>query len=192
MAQLQIGDLYNVVWNGSEWVITWTDDTALADETLFSIGVDPDASGGTPSAALTGTAFTEAEIVAGSEEIVITLTDDTWVATVGADNAITTALIAGIDSAQSEAAGWDAVVKANMVHGDVARTSDTVVTITLAEESTYAISANETITVTIPATALTAAGEVIATPTITITNQSAGGNIIPIMLAMNQFNGGIA
>ena len=44
MALLQHGDKYQVVWNGSEFVITWTDDTALADETLFSIGVDPDAS----------------------------------------------------------------------------------------------------------------------------------------------------
>ena len=126
----------------------------------------------TPTAALTGTASdgaTEAEIKAGGQTIVITLTDDTWVATVGADNAITTALIAGIDSGQAEAAGWDAVVKANMVFGDVARTSPTVVTITLAEESTYAITANETITVTIPVSALTAATEVVATPTFVIT-----------------------
>ena len=46
MALLKHGDKYQVVWNGSEMVITWTDDTGLADATLFSIGVDPEAAGG--------------------------------------------------------------------------------------------------------------------------------------------------
>lgn len=124
-----------------------------------------------PSAALSGTALasmTEVEVVTGGETIIITLTGETWVATVGEDNAITTALIAGIDSAQSEAAGWDAVVKANMVYTDVVRTSNTVVTITLAAEATYAITANETITVTIPATALTGNALIVATPTLSV------------------------
>ncbi len=125
---------------------------------------------------VTGTAVSggvlESEIVTGTETIILTLTGDTWVATVGADNAITDALIAGIDSGGAETAGWDAVVKGNMVFGDVARTSATVVTITLAAESTYAITANETITVTVPATALTAAGEMVATPTFDVTNET--------------------
>jgi hypothetical protein len=124
-----------------------------------------------PSAALSGTALasmTEVEVVTGGETIIITLTGDTWVATIGEDNAITTALIAGIDSAQSEAAGWDAVVKANMVYTDVVRTSNTVVTITLGAEPTYAIPANETITVTIPATALTGNAVIVATPTLSV------------------------
>ena len=129
-----------------------------------------------PTAALTGTAVdgvTEPEIVVGSETLIITLTDDTWVATVGADNAVTTALIAGIDSGGAEAAGWDAEVKANMVFGDVTRTSGTVVTIILAAESAYLIDADETITITIPATALTAGGEIVATPTFDVTAVNA-------------------
>ena len=52
MALIQHGTTYDVVWNGSEWVITWTDDTALADETLFNIGVDPEAAGESPSSIL--------------------------------------------------------------------------------------------------------------------------------------------
>jgi hypothetical protein len=134
-------------------------------------GVVVQGAGSSASAAITGTAtasITEADIVTGGKTIIITLTGDTWVATVGADNAITDALIAGIDSAQAEAAGWDAVVKANMVFGDVTRTSDTIVTITLASEATYDITATETITVTIPATALTAAGEIVASPPFTV------------------------
>lgn len=131
------------------------------------------------TAALTGTAIAggvlESEIVTGGETIIITLTGDTYVATAGDDNAITDAIIAGIDSAQSEAAGWDAVVKANMVFGDVARTSDTVLTVTLAAEATYAITANETITITLPATALTTSGDaVVAAPTFDVTNETDG------------------
>ena len=85
-----------------------------------------------PSAALTGTLANDAwenEIVAGGETLVITLTADTWDATVGADNAVTDALIAGIDSDGGEATGWDAVVKAGLDFNDVTRTSDTVVTL---------------------------------------------------------------
>ena len=124
-----------------------------------------------PAAALTGTladGAIEDAIVSGGETLIITLTSDTWDATIGADNAKTTALIAGIDSAQAEDKGWDAVVKANLDYNDVARTSDSVVTITLGAEATYQLTANETITVTIPATAVTSATETVATPTFTI------------------------
>jgi hypothetical protein len=124
------------------------------------------------SAALTGTlgdGAGEAAIVAGGETLIITLTGDTWDATIGADNAKTTALIAGIDSAQSEANGWDAVVKANLDYNDVVRTSATVVTITLGAEATYDISASETVTVTVPATAIAGASPIVATPTFAIT-----------------------
>lgn len=121
--------------------------------------------------ALSGTVgnLFESDVVDGGKTIILTASNDTWVATVGADNAITTALIAGIDSAQAEAAGWDAVVKANMTFNDVTRTSDTVVTIILAAEATYSVTANETVTATVPATALTAAGQVVAAPTFTVT-----------------------
>ena len=123
------------------------------------------------TAALTGTAtagINEADIVAGGKTIIVTLTGDTWVATVGADNAITTALIAGIDSAQSETHGWDAEVKAKLVYTNVVRTSSTVVTVTLPAEAAYNITATETITVTIPASAVTLAAQIVATPTFTV------------------------
>jgi len=140
------------------------------------------------TAALTGTAITdgvtESEIVTGGETIIITLTDDTWVATVGGDNSITEDLIAGIDSGQSEAAGWDAVVKANMVHGDITRDVDNVtLTIDLAEEATYEITADETITITIPATALTGA-EAIVCDAFVVTNESDG---LEMEIAMHHY-----
>ena len=62
-------------------------------------------------------------------------------------------IINGLVSAQSEAHGWNAEVKAKIAVTDVVRTSDTVVTITLDAESLYDITAQETITVTVPTSA---------------------------------------
>jgi hypothetical protein len=134
-------------------------------------------SSGVPiTAVLTGTAIAggvlESEIVTGGETIIITLTNDEWVSAVGDDDAITEALIAGITSSLDEAAGWNVEVKGNMVHGDVTQTSTTVVTIILAAESAYVITAGETITVTIPAIAVDSAGVVVATPTLPVTEGS--------------------
>ena len=172
------GSNYQVVElpNGDFLIIT--DEIAASDVVRFDY---EDAVSVT--AALTGTladGATEAQIVTGGETLIITLTGDTWVATVGDDNAITDALIDGIDSAQAEAAGWDAEVKGNLVFGDVTRTSDTIVTITLQAEAAYSITSNETITVTIPATAVTLAAEIVATPTFQIT-ATPSGLVIPIV-----------
>ena len=142
------------------------------------VGISPitatptfDITAGTPAAALTGTLSdnaTEAEIVSGGQTLIITLTNDTWDATIGDNNSKTTDLINGIDSAGAEGTGWDAVVKANMDFNDVTRTSDTVVTITLGVEATYNISADETITVTVPATAVRVAHRLRPHPLLTL------------------------
>lgn len=87
------------------------------------------------------------------------------------------AIIAGLDSAQAEATGWDAVVKAGQSVAGVVRTSDTVVTITLDAFPTYDITANETITVTIPASALVGGVEIVATPTFSVAFQAATGSM---------------
>lgn len=84
------------------------------------------------------------------------------------------AIINGLDSAQSEATGWDAVVKAGQGVSGVVRTSDTVCTITLSAFASYNISANETITATVPASALSGGSAIVASPTFTIT--VAAGN----------------
>ena len=129
---------------------------------------------------VTGTAIasiTEADVVAGGKTIIITLTGDTWIAAgTGPIGSIanTQALIDGIDSAQSEATGWDAVVKVGVDMADVVRTSDTVCAITLDAEATYNITAQETITVTIPVAVLTSAQALIATPTFTVDLVAAG------------------
>ena len=124
---------------------------------------------------LTGTAIAggvlESEIVTGGETVIITLTGDTWVPTIGADNAITTALIAGITGDLEDAAGWNAEVA--ITHANVARTSDTVVTITLPAAGSYSItSGDETVTVDIPAVALTKNDKPATTKTFVITEGS--------------------
>ncbi len=129
-----------------------------------------------PAAAVTGTVTTatEADIVAGGKTIILTLTDDTWVAAGGTFDGQRANIIAGLTSATSEALGWNNVVKALQGVAGVVRTSSTVVTITLDAQATYCIASNDgPITVTIPSTAVTAAGAIVATPTFTITASGA-------------------
>ena len=124
----------------------------------------------TASAAVTGTAtasITETDVVTGGKTIIITLTNNNWVPTASFD-AQRQSIINGLDSAQSEATGWDAVVKATQGVAGVVRTSDTVVTVTLDAFATYNITAQETITVTVPASALSSVEAITATPTFTV------------------------
>ena len=184
MAILQHGDKYQVVWNGSEWVITYTDDTALADETLFNIGIDPEADGAVISAALTGTAVDgvlEEDIVGGDETIIITLTGDTFVDSASSEDGIA----AGMDGSAS----WNSEVTANTDNTDIVLSAgDTVATITLPTAASYAISADDTITITIPADSLTTSTEAIVCSTFDVTNQSGGDSILPKKLNAGLIN----
>lgn len=138
-----------------------------------------------PSASISGTAtssINEGDIVTGGKTIIITLTNDTWVTSGATFDAIRQDIIDGIDSAQSEATGWDAVVKAGESVSSVVRTSDTVVTITLSAFATYNITSTETITVTVPSTAVTGGGTIVATPTFTVS--TSGGGVVQQLLML--------
>jgi hypothetical protein len=131
------GDIWNPIWAGSEASV----------------------------ASLTGSAIptlSEVNVVAGGKTIVITLSGETWVAAGATFDAERQAIIDGLDSAQAEVAGWNAEVRDNMAVTTVVRTSATVVTITLPATAAYQITASETITVTVPASALTGAVEAVA------------------------------
>jgi hypothetical protein len=126
------------------------------------------------TAAATGTiggkiAFTETEIVDGTEVTTITLVNDTWVTTGATFDAQRQNIIDGFDSAQVEATGWNAEVRDKEVVGAVVRTSDTLVTITWTASPLYDVTADEVITATIPATSLTGGVAVNGTPTIGVT-----------------------
>ena len=130
------------------------------------------------SAAVTGTAvasITEADVVAGGKTIIITLTGDTWIAAgAGSFDLQRDEILQGLDSAQSEALGWNLQVRDLEVITAVVRTSDTVVTITLTGAALYDITAQETITVTVPGTAVTGGAAITATPTFTVDLVAAG------------------
>jgi len=133
---------------------------------------------GSPSfitAALTGTladGCNESDIVNGGETIIITLTGGVWGATVGDDNALTTALIAGIDGGRAEATSWDTLIKESALnYTHITRDSDTQITITLPAVPAYSISGNESVVAHIPASCISG-------------NKSISGNLI-----MNIING---
>jgi len=117
---------------------------------------------------------TESDIVAGGKTIIITLIADEWVAAGASFDAQRQNIINGLDSAQAEATGWNAVVRDTEPVTSVVRTSNTVVTITLVAHATYDITAQETITVTVPGSALIGAVEVVATPTFTVDQFTVG------------------
>ena len=137
------------------------------------------------TAVISGTlvpSVTEADIVAGGKTLIITLTNDTWIAAGALSFDVQRQnIINGVTSAQSEALGWNLVPKALQSVNGVIRTSDTVVTITWDAFATYDITSTETITVTVPGSALTGGLQLVATPTFTV---SPTGGAVSRMLAL--------
>ena len=126
-----------------------------------------------PRVVMNGTAIaggvTEAEIVTGSQTVILTLSNGKLIPAGALFDAQRQAIIDGMDSAQSEAGGWDAKIKAVAAVTTVVRTSDTVITFTTPAAALYAITADEVITVTIPAAVMAGQFEPLAAGTFTIT-----------------------
>lgn len=94
---------------------------------------------------------TEAEVITGTQTITLTLTAGwKWVSSGAVFNAVRQDIIDGLDSNGSEATGWNTVLRDAMAVTTVARTSDTLVTITLPASPTYKIAASETVRFTLP------------------------------------------
>lgn len=148
------------------------DATAGATGSLEVRGVQ-DISPAIATAVFAGSFLTalESEVVTGGKVATLTLTGAEWAPAGPAFNAQRRAVINGLDSAQAEAHGWD-VEKANIPDSALVRTSDTVATLTLPALGAYAITVNEVITPTIPASATTADAPIVATGTATITANS--------------------
>lgn len=130
-------------------------------------------------ASVTGTVFTsgagnikESEVVSGGSTIILTITGTTWNAF---DNTIRAAIVAGLDSTSQNNTDFSSLIEADPGSWSatgVVRTSDTVCAITLPATPTYSITANETITVTIPASAVASGVAIVASPTILISNEA--------------------
>ena len=130
---------------------------------------------GIVAASVTGTAAVNpsidgADIDAGGKTIVITLYNDTWVASGATFDAQRQNIIDGITSNKNEAAGWNAELALGRILqiANVVRTSDTIVTITFVVDTVYLITERENIDVVIPSTALTSAAELTAKPVFSI------------------------
>jgi hypothetical protein len=119
---------------------------------------------------LTGdiTTADETNIQAGGAIITLTLVSDTWLGVGAPFNGSRQGIIDGILSAQGFITGWNLEMRPNIPVTDVARTSSTVVTITLTARAAYSLIDNETITVVIPGAALTAGNVLVADKTFTI------------------------
>ena len=109
-----------------------------------------------PYVELTGTVTTstvlDSDIQSGGKTIILELTDDTWVTAGATFDAQRQNILDGLVSNKNETNGFNAQ---NFAVTDVARTSSTVVTITLSAEATYDIVQTEEISITVPASALT-------------------------------------
>lgn len=138
------------------------------------------------SAALSGTvtnSINETDVRGGGLTVILTLTDATWVADDGTFAAQRQNIINGITSAQSEATGWNAEVRDNIAVGGVVRTSDTIVTVTTPAAANYLITAQETITATIPASATSHDGALVAAPTFTVTDLAADATLSNLVVS---------
>ena len=136
---------------------------------------------------LTGTAITggmtEEMMVNGGETLIITLSGDTWAPTLGANNALTTAFLAAITGNDGGANGFDAEVA--LVHGNLVRTSSTVMTLTIPAGASYAVTTDETITVAPPASSVddgiaptTSTFTVTANVSIALTGTAVAGGVL--------------
>ncbi len=125
------------------------------------------------SVVLTGTAITaliESDVITGSKTVIATISDDTWLSTLGDDNAATTAFLLGLTSDRNGSTEWDIQVRNNLTFTMLTRTSATVATLILPASSGYEPNGNETITLTVDASAMTStSSDVTATPTFTVT-----------------------
>jgi hypothetical protein len=110
----------------------------------------------------------ESDVVTGGKTLSIELTDDTWVASGATFDAQRQNIINGLDSAQSELNGWNNAVRDVIAVGTVVRTSDTLVTITLPATAGYSITAGETITISVPGTAVLGGVGITASPTLSV------------------------
>ncbi len=116
-----------------------------------------------PVATLSGTlaiGARDSDIVAGGGSLVIHLRGAQWHGDVGSDSAATTALVAGLTSAEADPGGWNAVVAPTLGFTAVTRDSDHVVTIDLPAAAGYGPAAGEVVSVALPSAALAGGGTV--------------------------------
>jgi len=121
---------------------------------------------GVPRVDISGaTALSKLQLTDGGQVITCTLQSDIWQASGTAFDQVRQIILAGMSSAQSENTGWNKEVRDKQPITAVVRTSNTIVTVTLAAAPDYDITVAETITVTVPAEALSMSITALVAPT---------------------------
>lgn len=136
--------------------------------TITSLGASVSVSGNIQS----GLNNTESEIRAGGSTIILTLSEDSWVGTLGNENSVTSSLVNGINGGTS----WNTFVIPAILGADQGASnvgvSGNTVTITIPQVPNYYLNGNDLVTVTVPSSALqSTADNVVASPTLTIQNE---------------------
>ena len=163
---------------------TWPDSVTTGLQGSYGTGweigafiyIPGGAASGTLSTGFSGSNVTESQIIAGLVEgnpitIILTLSSATWDADLAGDNAVSTAFIAGFDSAQAEAGGWNATIRDVLTFAAISRDSDTQATLTIPATVGYSITANETITITIDSSCTSHSEDIVASGNLTVSNE---------------------
>lgn len=169
---------------GAVAAAAWTQDVANQNHGVHLLLAPAETGSAVISANVSGSAtpfIGQEDVITGGKTLVVSIINDTFIAA-GTGPIGTTAqsqtFLDGIDSAQSEAGGWDAIVKTNLTPGtDLVRTNDNTATITLPAFAGYSITADEVLTVPVQAAILTtSSSDITATPTITIAYDQFSGS----------------
>jgi hypothetical protein len=139
-----------------------------------------------PTATLSGTVtedINEGDIRNGGRTIILTLSNGSWVAAGAAFDAERQNIIDGITALAFQTNGWNDVVQPAIAVGDVVRTSDTVVTITLPAVPSYNPFSDESVRAVIPFTAVGAGWNEAVQPAIPLDNVvRTSDNVVTISL----------
>ena len=135
---------------------------------------------GNTTATLTTTITNETSVARNQNSIILVLAGHTHAGDsfLPLTSAIAQDIIDGLTSAQNEDDGWNNRVRDQLQTPSVTRVSDGIMRIDLPAFGAYSITANETVTATLPASAFTLGAAIAANPTITVTNVAVVGTAI--------------
>ena len=120
----------------------------------------------------------EATVIApDSIELDIELRENTWAPAVGNDKWASKALLASLVSQQSEAYGWNQVVRRYLQERYLKRQSDHLLTLTLPQYGIYEITSPETLDVVLPGN-LVSSGANVTSPSLVVIRPRAGRAIV--------------
>ena len=112
-----------------------------------------------------------------SHTLSIVLQGGAWLPTVGLDGEATTALIAGLRSAQGEPGGWNAAVQPLLTSAELSRLDDSTVELTIPQRAGYDIASPETLSLTVPPSATYAAQALAAPELLRLTAEGGVGTL---------------